>query len=240
MQKLKLSITLLFLSLGSVIAQQFAEPFTTFISDRECYVITVEGAEVFGTLRAATETGGFITRLRIRDESGQIHKFKAEDVLRFAIRPDAFAKSITVAEKATSIRHAITTDHNNILERDWIYYDAQQMPRRKNKVALLQLLNPGFDQHIQVYDHRNGSKSMPISLGGVRVVGGEERTLLVVYGNAKPRIVRKASFKKAFVDIFADQPDVFKTVKRKPKFKDFAQYIQTYNVMKEKSIAAQN
>ncbi|OEK05128.1 hypothetical protein [Roseivirga misakiensis] len=239
MQKLKLSITLMFLSLSAVIAQEFAEPFTTFISDRECYVITADGEEVFGTLRAATESRGFITRLRIRDESGQIHKFKAEDVVRFAIRPDAFTKSITVSEKATSIRHIITTDHNNILDRDWIYYDAQSMPRRKNKIALLQLLNPGFDEFIKVYDHRNGSKSMPISIGGVHVVGGEERTLLVVQGDSKPRIVRKASFKKAFVDIFSDQPEIFKTVKGKPKFKEFARYIQTYNVMKDESLAAQ-
>ena len=239
MQKFKLSISLLVLSLSAVVAQDFAEPFTTFISERECYVITTDGEEVYGTLRGSTEASGFITRLRILDEDGNIRKFKAANVQRFAIRPGAFAKTITIDEQATSIRHMIQTDHSNILDREWIYYDAQLMPRRKNKIALLQLLNPGFDEFIKVYDHRNGSKSMPISLGGIIVVGGEERTLLVVKGDGKPVIVRKASFKKSFVNLFSDEPEIYASVRRNPKFKDFAGYIQAYNDLKYKRVTAQ-
>lgn len=240
MQKLKISIALLLLSLGPVMAQDFVEPFYEFISDRECYVITNDGEKITGYLGGATEWGGFVTRLRIRDEQGDLHKFKAHEVKEFAIRPGAFAKLATLAETSTSIRHAIKTDQNDILDRDWIYFDAQPMPRRKNKIALLQLLNPGFDEHIKVYHHRNGSKSAPIIVGDIPLVGGEERTFWVVKGDSKPQIVRKASFKKSFASLFADEPDIFSSVSRRPKFKNFAKHISYYNELRHKSLVSQN
>lgn len=238
MQKLKLSITLLLLSLGPVMAQDFVEPFTEFISDRECYVITNDGETITGSLGGVTEWGGFITRLRIRDEEGKLHKFRAHEVEQFAIRPGAFAKLATLAETSTSVRHAIKTDQNDILDREWIYFDAQSMPRRKNKIALLQLLNPGFDEYVKVYFHRNGSKSAPISLGTVAIVGGEERTYWVVKGDSKPVIVRKASFKKSFTNLFSDEPDLFSSVSRRPKFKNFANHISYYNELRQRSLKA--
>ncbi len=240
MQKLKLLISLFFVGLGPVMAQDFVEPFSDFVSNRECYVITNDGETIVGYLGGATESRGFITRLRIRDEDGRLYKFKAEDIQRFAIRPGSFAKLSTLSEKSTSVRHILNTDQNDILDREWIYYDAQNMPRRKNKIALLQLLNPGFDQHIKVYDHRNGSKSMPIGVQGIALVGGEERTYWVVKGEGKPMIVRKASFKKSFVDLFADEPDIIKAQRKRPKFRDFAGHIQSYNEIKYRSIESRN
>lgn len=220
-------------------AQDFMEPFSDFISDRECYVITNRGETITGYLGGATELSGFITRLRIRDEEGKLYKFKAEDIQRFAIRPGAFAKLATIAEKSTSIRHIVNTNQDNILDREWIYFDAQSMPRRRNKIALLQLLNPGLDEFIKVYDHRNGSKSMPVSVAGVNLVGGEERTYWVVKGDGKPVIVRKASYKKSFVDLFVDEPDLISAQRERPKFKDFASHIHAYNELKYKSLLSQ-
>lgn len=239
MRKLKLSITLLLVSLGPVMAQDFVEPFTEFISDRECYVITNDGEKITGYLGGATEWGGFVTRLRIRDEAGKLYKFKAQEVKQFAIRPGVLAKLATLADGSTSVRHAIQTDQNDILDREWIYFDAQEMPRRKNKIALLQLLNPGFDEHIKVYFHRNGSKSAPIVLANIALVGGEDRTYWVVKGDSKPEIVRKASYKKSFANLFDDEPDLFSTVSRRPKFKNFASHIQYYNELRSKSLISQ-
>lgn len=240
MRQLNLSITIILLSLGPVMAQDFVEPFSDFVSNRECYVITQDGEKVVGTLGGATVSRGFITRLRIRDTHGVLYKFKAHEVKRFAIKPGAFAKLSTLDQKSTSVRHVLKTDQNDILDREWIYFDAQQMPRRKNKIALLQLLNPGFDQYVKVYDHINGSKSMPVRLGGVRVLGGEERTYWVVKGDSKPVLVRKASFKKSFVNMFSDEPGLFSSAKRRPKFRNFASHIQEYNKLKSKTILSQN
>lgn len=238
MQKLRLSILLLLAMVGTLKAQDFVEPFSDFLSERECYVITVSGERISGVLRGATNEKGYITRLTIEDELGNRHKFKAADVQRFAIKPGAFAKLSTINEKGTSIRHIVKTDHNDILDREWIIFDQQDMPRTKRRIALLQLLNPGFDEHIKVYDHSNGSKSMPIRIMSIPIVGGEERTFWVVKGDGKPEIVRKAKFKKAFKELFADEPMLVASAKRKPKFKDFAQYISFYNQLKSGELSA--
>jgi hypothetical protein len=79
---------------------------------------------------------------------------------------------------------------------------------------------------------------MPIKVLTVPVVGGEERTLWVVKGDGKPVIVRKAKFKKAFKELFADEPKLVASAKRKPKFKDFAQYIDSYNQLKSEDLTA--
>lgn len=232
MQKLKLSFVL-FLCLGSTsFAQDFLAPYTSFISNKPSYVITQSGDSIGGKLRYAEESNGFIKKVAIEDKTGKVHKFKAENLKRFATKPGTFAKIEAISDNSLSIRQIIKTDFSEIVEREWLIYETQLLPRRKNKSGMLQLLNPGFDQHIKVYNHPFGSKSMPIRLGQVRIVGGEDRTLLVVKDGQKAEIVRKASYRKAFEDLFADAPELANDIKRSPKFKNFAKHIFMYNELK--------
>lgn len=229
MQKLKITIMLLVALVSQVAAQEFLTPYNTFVSDRLAYVITQEGDSISGYLRSATEASGFIRRVTILDEFGNKRKFKATQLQRFAIQPGAFAKIEAAASSTFSLRQAIQTDFDEVLDRDWLIYDSQQIPRRKNKTGLLQLLNPGFDQHIKVYHHPNGSKSMPISMGNLRVLGGEDRTFLVVKNDQKPQIVRKAKYKKAFAQLFADDTNFIRNWHKGAKFRDFAQHVAVYS-----------
>lgn len=221
---------LLLAAFGTLKAQDFVEPFSDFFSMKECYVITNSGEEIQGKLRGATDSKGYIMKLTVIDEQGVKHKFKASQIQRFAIRPDGFTKLNTINEKTVSIKHAVKTNYNNILDREWIYFDTQVLPRSKKKVGMLQLLNPGLDDFIKVYDHPNGSKSMPLNIGQVTVLGGEERTFLVVKGEGKTEIVRKASYEKAYNRIFADEPAMLQV--RNPHFRNFADHIANYNSLK--------
>ncbi|GAB5527211.1 MAG: hypothetical protein Roseis2KO_50830 [Roseivirga sp.] len=240
MQQLKISILLLFALVSKVTAQEFLTPYNTFVSDRLAYVITQEGDSISGYLRSATEASGFIRRVSILDEFGNKRKFKAAQLQRFAIQPGAFAKIETVASNTSSLRRAIQTDFDEVLDREWLIYDSQEIPRRNGKTGLLQLLNPGFDKQIKVYHHPNGSKSMPISIGNVRVVGGEDRTFLVVKDNQKPEIVRKAKYRKAFAKLFGDDTDFIRNWQRGAKFRDFAQHVAVYSKLQaSNSLSAQ-
>lgn len=221
---------LLLAAFGTLKAQDFVEPFSDFFSMKECYVITNSGEEIQGKLRGATDSKGFIVKLTIIDEQGVRHKFKASQIQRFAIRPDGFTKMNTINDKTTSIRHAVKTDYHNILDREWIYFDTQLLPRSKKRVGMLQLLNPGLDDFIKVYNHPNGSKSMPIRLKGIPLVGGEERTFLVVKDEGKTEIVRKASYEKAYDRIFADESTMLQV--RNPHFRNFADHISNYNSLR--------
>jgi len=240
MKKLKITIALFFISALALSAQSFQEPFSDYFSMKECYVITNDGEHIHGKLRSAADSRGFITRVTIVDAQGVKHKFKAADIQRFVIKPDAFTKLRTLDEYSTSVEHVLKTDHDNILDREWVYYDAQPMPRRKNKVGLLQLLNPGFEEYIKVYHHPNGSKSMTVRVGGINWLGGKERTYWVVKGEGKPQIVRKSSFNKSFEWMFADEAEMRSALRRKADFGDFAGHIQAYNELRYKSLLSKN
>ncbi len=240
MKKLKITIAILLLSVAGLQAQDFQEPFADYFSMKECFVVTHSGEFIHGQLRGATDSRGFITRITMIDDQGVKHKFKASQIQRFAIKPDAFTKLRTLDEYSTSVEHVLKTDHDNILDREWVYYDAHVMPRKKNKVGLLQLLNPGFEEYIKVYHHPNGSKSMTVRVGGINWLGGKERTYLVVKGSAKPQIVRKSSFNKSFDWMFGDEAVMRSTLVRKADFKDFAGHIQAYNELRYKSLFSKN
>lgn len=235
MNKLKISVLLLIALVSKSAAQQLLDPYKEFFSNQLAYVITQEGDSISGYLRGAAEASGFIRKLTIMDENGQKHKFKAEQLQRFAIQPGVFAKIESVADQATSLRKIIQADFHEILERDWLIYDSQTLPRRKNKTGLLQLLNPGFDENIKVYNHPNGSRSMPLGVGGIKLTGGEDRTFLVVKGNGEPQVFRKAGFKKSFTELFADEPDFVNGYGRDVKFKHLAIYIAQYNELKARN-----
>lgn len=240
MKKLNTTILILLLVVTGLKAQKFQEPFSDYFSLKECYVITNEGEYIYGKLRGATDSRGFITKISLVDKDGKKHKFKASQLQRFAIKPDAFTKVKTLEEYSTSLEHIIKTDHDNILEREWVYYDAHIMPRKKSKVGLLQLLNPGFEEYIKVYHHPNGSKSMTVKLGGVKWLGGKERTYLVVKGSGKPEIVRKGSFNKSFQWMFADEASLYQNIGKKAEFEGFADYIHVYNELRYKSLLSKN
>lgn len=231
MQKLKFTVSLLVFAFQAQ-AQSFLTPYSTFISDKPSYVITQEGDSIFGTIRSVMHSGNFIKRVSIKDNQGKIHKLEAFQIRRFATQPGDYAIFETIAERTSSLRQIIKTDFNDVRDREWLIYDGELLPRRSNKYGLLQLLNPSFDQHIKVYDHPNGSKSMPIRVAGIRVVGGEDRTLLVVKDNQQAVIVRKASYKESFAALFGDEPELIKAIDGKPKFQDFAEHIFAYNDLK--------
>jgi hypothetical protein len=231
MQKLKFTVILLVLAFQAQ-AQSFLTPYSTFISDKPSYVITQDGDSIFGTIRSVLHSGNFIKRVSIKDNQGKVHKLEAFQIRRFATQPGNYAFFETIAERTSSLRQIIKTDFKDVRDREWLIYDRELLPRRTNKYGLLQLLNPGFDQHIKVYDHPNGSKSMPIKVAGIRVVGGEDRTLLVVKDNQQAVIIRKVSYKQSFADLFSDEPELIKAIDGKPKFEDFAQHIFAYNDLK--------
>lgn len=232
MQKLKLTI-IIFLGFGaSALSQDFLAPYSSFIGNNTSYVITQAGDSIAGTLRSVSQDNGIIKRVVLLDENKQVHKFGAEELRRFAIKPDDFAKMDAISDNSFSIRQMTKTDYHEIIQREWLIYETQQLPRKKNKFGMLQLLNPGFDQHIKVYHHPFGSKSMPVKLAGIRIIGGEDRTLLVVKNGQQAQIVRKVSYDKSFTELFSDELELMNEVDRKPKFKNFAAHIFAYNDLK--------
>ena len=154
----KLICATLFLFLSNVF-QLFGQGFIKAVENpwsQECYVTLNNGEEYKGKLSIAVFSGGSVRSLAVKHEDGTKHKYKAEDVKRLLIRFGELAKIETIMEGTTSIQELVELDFNEIIQREYIIFEQALLPKKKNKYALLQLVNPGFDNRIRVYENSTG------------------------------------------------------------------------------------
>jgi hypothetical protein len=199
---------------------------------QECYVTLNNGEEYKGKLSSAFFSGGSVRSLTVKKEDGTKHKYNAEDVKRLLIRFGDLAKIETIMDGTTSIQELVELDFNEIIQREYIIFEQALLPKKKNKYALLQLLNPGFDNRIKVYENPTGQETGTMSVGDVAVTGGKKKSYLVVKDGEKSVKVKKGSYKKAFSLLFGDCEEMMKMYgDQKVKFNDMAYHVVHYDII---------
>ena len=118
---------------------------------------------------------------------------------------------------------------NELINREWVILERALLPQKKDKYALFQLINPGFDSRIKVYHNIIANKTTGLDIGGVPVTGNVERSYIVSKDGQKTRLVRKSGFLKDFEELFADKPELLEAIDKRPKFKYFASYVLAYD-----------
>ena len=225
---MSISLFLCLFALGGVFAQQFIEPVANPVS-KECYLTLKNGVETKCEFKSASMSNG-IKSMTIVDENGVKIKYKAEEVEKLKIKMSTWAKIGTIAEGSESITAVAKLDVNEIIEREFIIYEQALLPKKKDKYALLQLLNPGFDGRIKVYENPMGGES-GLSVGGIKVTGGEEKSFLVVKDGDKSMKIKKGSYKKDFSMLFGDCTEMLKILSdEKIHFQDMALHVLYYNL----------
>jgi hypothetical protein len=223
-----ISLFLCLFVLSGVFAQQFIEPVGNPMS-KECYLTLKNGAETKCEFKSANISNG-MKSMTIVDENGVKIKYKAEEVEKLRIKMSTLAKIGTIIEGSESITAVAKLDVNEIIEREFIIYEQALLPKKKDKYALLQLLNPGFDGRIKVYENPMGGES-GLSVGGIKVTGGEEKSFLVVKDGDKSMKIKKGSYKKDFSMLFGDCTEMLKILSdEKIHFQDMALHVLYYNL----------
>ena len=199
---------------------------------QQCHVTLNSGEQFEGKLSTAVLSGGSVRSLTVKRTDGTKLKLKAEDVKRLLIKFGDLAKVETIMESTTSIQELVETDFNEIIQREFIIFEQALLPKKKNKYALLQLVNPGFDNRIKVYDNPTGQESGTMTIGETTVTGGIERSYLVVKDGKKSVKVKKGSYKKSFSTLFGDCEEMMKMYHdQKVKFNDMAYHVLHYDVV---------
>ena len=225
---MSLSLFLCLFALGGVFAQQFIEPVENPMS-KECYLTLKNGVETKCEFKTYISNNG-IKSITIIDENGVKIKYKAEEVEKLRIKMTTLAKIGTIVEGSESITAVAKLDVTEIIEREFIIYEQALLPKKKNKYALLQLLNPGFDGRIKVYENPMGGES-GLSLGGVQVTGGEDKSFLVVKDGDKSMKIKKGSYKKDFSLLFGDCTEMLKILSdEKIHLQDMALHVLYFNL----------
>jgi len=111
------------------------------------------------------------------------------------------------------------------VDRKFIYWQRVKFPD-KDKFILLQLLNPGFDDLLKVYEIPN-AKTGETSIDGIAVSGNEAKAYYVVKKGETIKITKKKYKKQDFKLLFGDCQQIIDN--NEPDFKYFAEHVFFYN-----------
>lgn len=202
---------------------QFVTPLTTISGEAE--VTTIDGSIHKGKVRNAMFGTNGIISFKLRDNDGSDMKFKSVEVSQLKIKVDDLAKIEIIAEQSSSISKLANSNFKEVVDRKSIYWQRVKQPG-KDKYNLLQLLNPGFDDLIKVYDLPN-AKSGETTVDDITVSGNNATAYIVVKNGESLKITKKKYKKQDFEVLFGDCPKIVDN--NKPDFKDFAEHVFFYN-----------
>jgi len=211
-------------------AQYFLAPVNNIPYGKECKVVTKAGEKMEGKITGVLYIKNMLRSFTIKDEAGEKHKFKADQVNTVEMKIGKLAKIDAVMSSGNTASDAKQAAFGELMNRDWMTLEQALLPKKKNKYRLLQLLNPGFDSQIKVYQDPNAKKTMGVGVGGVNLIGGEAKSYLIVKNGEKAILVKKKKYKKQFAQLFGDSPEVMKLKEEgKIKFKEFANHTFIYD-----------
>ncbi|MEL6592631.1 MAG: hypothetical protein AAFQ68_21210 [Bacteroidota bacterium] len=230
MQKMRtlLAFAVMLALSSTVLGQMFLTPVNSLTGDAT--TVTNDGEEISGDIRSAVFGSRGLKSFTIKDAAGTKHKFKAEDIASLKVKVDGLAKFEMIAEKSVSVKKMVEADFDEMADREYIYYEKVQVPG-KDKYVLAQLLNPGWDSKIKVYNNPLGGETQSVGVAGVALVGGEDKTYLVVANGEPSMILKKKHYDKLFPELFASCREIGDNFRDKEaKFKYFAQHVFAYEV----------
>ncbi len=205
------------------IKAQFVTPLTTISGSAE--VTTADGKTYTGKLKNAMFGTTGIMSFKLKDDAGNDTKFKAADVEQLKLKVDGLAKLEIVSEQSSNISKLANSNFKEVVDRKYIYWQRVKH-HAKDKYYLLQLLNPGFDDLLKVYDLPN-SKSGESSVGGIAVSGNDATAYYVIKNGKTLKITKKKYKKQDFKMLFEDCPQIIEN--NEPDFKAFAGHVFFYN-----------
>ena len=193
-------------------------------------VVLQNGDTLSGKLTSVSLMNNYLKNVTLKSEDGSKRKLDAAEMKTLQVKTSALAKMAMMNESANSIFRAIKTDFNSIVKREFIFFEQALRATKKDKPAMMQLLNPGFDHVIKVYADPNANETGGWQVNDIPVTGGADRSYLFVKNNQKVVIVRKGSYKRNFDELYADCPDMLTAYEGdKTKFKDLAGHVFVYD-----------
>lgn len=225
---------LIMLSLGYsfIHAQYFMPPLDEGIgltTAKEVYVVTNIGDTIRGKITTSVAISGKLKSFTIK--SGEVkHRIKAKEARLLAVKPNEMIKWVS-AMTNSSLEKILKTNYEAMNKREWVYFEQALLPKKKDKYAFLQLLNPGFDSKIKVYLDPNAEQTGGWSVGPHQLTGGEDKSYLVVFEGGKSELYKKKKYKKEALGKLFKNCDVFKEYYGDERFRweNFSEHVFVYD-----------
>ena len=205
-------------------AQTFLPAIDRFSSKKEGYLVTAKGDTTKFLLDDLDRKKGLIVNVTGKDMNGKKFEYKAEDIQFLALAPADFSKLSAYSEGSGSILRASKTDFKSI-NRDLVFF-YQEYLEDKKRTVLVQLLNPGFDNTLRVYNDPYAMETSGVAVAGVQMTGGMDKSYYVNYKGKTFRMYKK-DYDKKFKEFFGDCPEL-KAKYKNEAWRDFAEHVFFY------------
>ena len=203
-------------------AQQFLPPIERFSGSKPCYLVTKTGERIEFTLDDLDRKKGLIIKVEGKTLDGKKFKYKAEEIQELGLFPSDFAKYSALSESTRSIAKI---QRNNVGEstRNLVLFYQEHLDDPKREV-LVQLVNPGFDSKIQVYDDPFAAETAGVGLMGVQLTGGMDKSFYVK-ADGKITRLKKKNYDDKFKELFASCPELLTKFAKNDAWRDFCQHV---------------
>lgn len=231
MKQIFSALVMLFISQISI-AQDFLTPVEVLSGKTQTQVTTTDGKIVYGKFTSYTLEARGLGNFKIKDSAtDEVVKYTPENVKSVRVKMD-FANRMETIEKTSMLKLLSSKSKSKeISGREYITFNQVNYPEKKDKILLLQLLNPDFSSKIQVYEHKVGGKSSTSILGIETELNEAKSYIIVIDGVAS--FVEKKKYKTEYFDkIFASCPELMAMPEKEVSFSDFAKHVSIFDKCK--------
>jgi hypothetical protein len=207
----------------AVSAQQFLPPVERFSGSKPGYLITKTGERVEFTLDDLDRKRGLIIRITGKTPDGKKVKYEAADVAELGLAPSDAAKFGSLMSSTRSIAKIQRTKVGEST-RDLVLFYSEHLDD-PNRDVLVQLVNPGFDSRIRVYDDPFAAETTGFAVGGVALTGGMDKSFYVRTKEGKVIRLKKRNYDEMFRPLFDSCPAVMAKYGKDFAWRDFCSHV---------------
>lgn len=197
-----LALGLLILAAHSANAQNFLDGAQRFSGNKEAYITLTTGETITSFVDDIKRKKGLISVIELKDASGKKMALKPEQVKHMYLAPTGFDKMTQETNIAfnSSKWKDDKSAHAEHIKQGYVFFETTEVMVKKKKMTLLmQLVNPGFANGIKVYFDPWATETSGLSVGGLQVTGGDNKSYYFKKGDK----VATRIFKKNYDDEFA-------------------------------------
>ncbi len=231
MKKMFLLGALALLLTTAMQAQQLLTPSSAFSHKKTSYVTLMDGTVITGNLKDLDYKKRLIEFVNIEDGEGKKNKLKAEKIKFMYLAPTNF-DNLSKATDFLSDAQKWTDQKLNedFLKQGYVYFEnATVKIKKKERILLMQLLNPTFCEKVRVYNDPFAKETTSLGVAGINVVGGNEKSYYVQVAGSKAAFrLYKKDYRKQFVPLWQKCPEM-KSKYPDMNWEDFTHNIIDYN-----------
>ena len=220
----------------SASAQSFAVPLEGFSKKKTTYLHMEDGTSSEGLLGGFKRAKGQIETVKMKSESGKKLKIDPAKISHMYIPPSDLAKLSAAVDRAGNVRkwNAPSNMDSTLLGEGYVYFEKAKTEIKKGKTEdlMLQMVNTSFCSKIKVFHDPFAAETMSVSVGGVDVAGGLDKSYYVFKdGEDAAYKLEKNEYKEQFATLFGDNEEFMAKYSNDIKWSDLALHIYEYTEM---------